>query len=329
MILNTIGFILTFALSVISTPLTADAQQTGKVHRIGFLIPAASTLAPLRLEPFRQGLNELGYVEGRNVVIEARWAEGKIERLPELAAELVRLKVDIIVAAATPAVQAAKNATSTIPIVMVDPGDPVRTGLVTSLARPGGNVTGLSSVTPDIAAKQLQLLTEAVSNVASVAFLWNSANPAAGLALKETQAAARTLGVKLHSIEVRSPEDFEGSFGAIARERVSALMVFSDPLTFTHRRRIMDFAARNRLPTMSGAREFVDTGGVMSYGPNFPQMFRYAATYVHKILRGTKPADLPVEQPTKFELVINLKTAKALGLTIPQHVLIRADKVIE
>jgi len=317
----------TLALSLVA-PLAADAQPLTKVPRVGFLFPGSAALASLRLESFRQALRELGYVEGQNLTIENRWAEGQVERLPDLAADLVRLHVDVILTAATPAAKAAKNATNTIPIVMVDPGDPVGTGLIASLAKPGGNTTGLSSTTPDVAAKNLELLKEAVPHSSLVAFLRNAVSPAAGLAWKATQVAAPALRVQLQSVEVRSADEFATGFATITSERADALIVFPDPLTFTHRGQIVDFAAQSRLPAMFGAREFVDAGGLISYGPSFPDMFRRAATYVDKILKGAKPADLPVEQPMKFELVINLKTAQALGLTIPPTLLFQATEVI-
>jgi putative ABC transport system substrate-binding protein len=317
------------ALSLLTAPLAADAQLSAQVLRIGFLFPGPASLAYPRLEPFRQALRALGYIEGQNIAIETRWAEGKLDRLPELATELVRLKVNVIMTAATPAAKAAKHATTTIPIVMVDPGAPVSTGLVASLARPGGNATGLSSVTPDVAAKNLELLKVAVPQVCSVAFLWNAASPVAELALKEVQVAARVLAVQLQSVDVRGADAFESAFAAITQARADAVMVFPDPLTFTHQGQIVEFAVKSQLPAMFGAREFVEAGGLMSYVPNFPDLFRRAAIYVDKILKGAKPVDLPVEQPTKFELVINLKTAEALGLTIPPTLLFQATEVIQ
>ncbi len=333
MILRTFAIVATLAFASHLAPLLSEAQQPGKVYRIGLLVPgagpASSYFASHRLEPLRQGLRELGYVEGQNFTIEYRAAKGKPERLPDLAAELVRLKVDVIVTAATPAAKAAKNATSTIPIVMADPGDPVATGLVASLARPGGNLTGVSSIAPDLASKRLELLKETVPKISRVAVVWNSAIPPAEVALKELRAAALALGVQLQSVEVQGPNGFENAFAAITKERADALFVFPDPLTFNNRELIVDFAAKSRISAMFGAREFVDVGGLMAYGPSYPDMFQRAGALVGKILKGAKPADLPVEQPTKFELVINLKTAKALGLTIPPSVLIRADQVIQ
>ena len=323
------------AFSVLLAPLAADAQQAaGKVYRIGFLsvlgAPTPSTPAGV-LEAFRQGLRELGWVEGQNIVIDYRFAEGRFDRLPALAAELVRLKVDIIVAVATQGVAAAKNATETIPIVMISgSADPVGLGFIASLARPGGNVTGLSySVGPEILGKGLELLKEIVPKVRRVAILSNPASPVQPLFIREVKVAARSLGVQLQLLEARGPNEFDGAFAAMAKERVGALLVVADSIFILHRTRLADLAARSRLPAIYGYREHVEAGGLMSYGPSVRDLFRRAATFVDKILKGAKPADLPVEQPTKFELVINLKTAKALGLTIPPSVLIRADEVIQ
>jgi putative ABC transport system substrate-binding protein len=317
--------------SVLAAPLAAEAQQAAKVARIGYLGPnlAASPHLP---EAFRHGLRDLGYVEGRTVVIEYRDAEGKFERLPALAAELVALKVDIIVAGGTPAALAAKQATRTLPIVFAGPGDPVTSGLVTTLARPGGNVTGLSSFAPELVGKCLEQLKQAVPGVSRVAALWQPG----GLGertdkdvLKEAEAAARALGVRLQFVEARGPENFDRAFSDMTRARAGALTVLPGSMFVNERRRLVDLAARNRLPAVYPWREGVDAGGLMAYGPDLADLLRRAATYVDKILKGTKPGDLPVEQPTKFELVINLKTAKALGLTIPQSLLLRADEVIQ
>jgi putative ABC transport system substrate-binding protein len=279
---------------------------------------------------FRQGLRELGWVEGQNTVIDYRYAEGRFDRLPGLAAELVRLKVDIIVAAPTPAAAAAKKATGTIPIVMIAVGDPVGLGLIASLARPGGNVTGLSfSVGPEILGKQLELLKETVPKLRRVAILSNPANPVQPGQIREVNVAARSLGVQLQFLEARGPNEFDGAFAAMAKERVGALLVLADSMLIAHRTRLADLAARSRLPAAYGTREDVEAGGLMSYGPSLRDLFRRGATFVDKILKGAKPADLPVEQPTKFELVINLKTAKALGLTIPPSLLGRADEIIQ
>jgi len=326
---STIGLIVILSLGALVSPLTSDAQQPGKVFRLGFLFPGTAAFGSLRLEPLRQRLRELGYLEGQNFSIEYRWADGKLDRLPELAAELVQLHVDAIMTAAMPAAQAVQSATRTIPIVMVDPGDPVSTGLVVSLARPGGNATGLSSISPDLSAKNLEILWEAVPQLSRVAFLWNAASRDAELALHAVQSAARALGIEIQSVNVHGAEEFERAFAAVTREHAAALLVFPDPLTFSHRGRIVDFAVTHQLPAMFGAREFVDAGGLMSYGPNFPDMFQRAAIYVDKILKGAKPADIPVEQPMKFELIINRKTAEALGLTLPATLLFRADEVIK
>jgi putative ABC transport system substrate-binding protein len=322
---------------VLAAPLAAEGQRAAKVPRIGFL---GLNLAPNPdlHEAFRQGLCDLGYVEDRNVVIEYRDAEGKLERLPALAAELVALKVDVIVAGGgTPGALAAAQATRTIPIVFTSAGDPVTSGLVTSLARPGGNVTGLSVLGPDLLGKRLEHLKQAVPGVSRVAVLWQPGlfgRHTAGERtekdmLKRAEAAARAQGVRLQFVEARGPDDFDRAFSEMARARAGALTVLLSIMFLDERRRLVDLAAKNRLPAVYSLREFVDAGGLMSYAPNVADMFRRAATYVDKILKGAKPADLPVEQPTKFELVVNLKTAKALGLTIPQSLLLRADHIIE
>jgi putative ABC transport system substrate-binding protein len=329
--LGAVAFCIALALGVLVAPLVADTQQPVKVPRIGLLLnntPAVVTRNP-RMQAFLQGLRELGWIEGQNVVFERRFAEGNFSQLADLAADLVRLKVDVIVTAAAPAARAAKIATSTIPVVILDPGDPVGTGLVASLARPGGNVTGVTSVAPDLAAKRLQLLKEAAPRISRVAVLFNAAVPPAEIAMKELQAAAQVLGLRIQPVALQGPKGFEEAFRTITQDRVDALVVFPDPLTFTNQELIVNFAAKSRIPGLYGAKEFVEIGGLMSYGPSYPDMFRRGAYYVDRILKGTKPADLPVEQPMKFELVINLKTAKVLGLTIPQSVLIRADQVIQ
>ena len=324
--MNRRTFLCGLTLGTLCGPLASGAEQPGKVARIGYLSLGSSTSAP---HAFRQGLRDFGYVEGQNIVIEYRYAEGRAERLPDLAAELLRLNVDVIVAGGTPAPLAAKHATGTIPIVMTSAGDPVGSGLVASLARPGGNVTGLSTFTRELAAKRLQLLKEVVPGASRVAVLWNAANPYAVLNMRETEAAARTLGGQVQSLEVRGPDDVENAFPAAIRGRAGALIVVDDPLTYLYRMRIADLAARNRLPAMYGFREYAEAGGLMAFGASLADLGRRAATYVDKILKGARPADLPVEQPTKFELVINMKTAKALGLTIPQSLLLRADEVIQ
>ena len=312
-------------------PLVARAQQTGKAYRIGYLSYASSAVTAHQIEAFRQGLRELGRVEGQNIAIDYRFAEGRSDRLLDLAAELVRLKVDIIVAAAgTPTVVAAKNETGTIPIVAIAVGDPVATGLIASLARPGGNITGLSYyVGSENVGKELELLKETLPDIGRVAVLSNPANPAHAPAVENVKVAAQALGVELELLEVPGPKEIEDAFAAMAKERVGALLALSDVVFYLHRTRLADLEVKNRLPSMHGVREHVEAGGLMSYGPNPPDLWRRAAGYVDKILKGAKPSDLPVEQPTKFELVINSKTAKALGLTIPPSLLARADEVIE
>ncbi len=312
--------------------LAAEAQQAAKIARIGFLNTNLAANPHLR-EAFRQGLRDLGYVEGRNVVIEYRDAAGKPERYPALAAELVALKVDVIVTGGgTGAPLAAKQATRTLPIVFIAGADPVTDGLVSSLARPGGNVTGLSNLGPELVGKRLELLTQAIPGVTRIAVLWQPGGQGERTdkdMLKRADVAARALGVRLQVVEVRGLADVDRAFSDMTRARAGALTVLGSPMLFNERRRLVDLVAKSRLPAVYGPREFVDAGGLMAYGPNWPDMYRRAATYVDRILKGAKPGDLPVEQPTKFELVINLKTARALGLTIPPSVLRRADQVIE
>jgi putative ABC transport system substrate-binding protein len=329
--MNRRTFLCGLTLGSLAAPLAAEAQPAGKVPRIGFLVAASASDSAFErwIEAFRQGLRDLGHVEGRNIVIEYRYADEKYERLPALAAELVRLKVDVIVSHGTPGPLAAKQATSAIPIVTTTAGDPVAAGLVSSLARPGGNVTGLSFMAPELGGKRLQLLKEILPGLSRVAVLWNAANPYASLVVREMEIAATTLGVQLQSLVVRGPDDFAGALAAAATGRAGALTAVEDPLTITKRTQIVDFAAKSRLPAIYGVKEFVDAGGLMSYGVHLGDLYRRAAAYVDKILKGAKPADLPVQQPTKFEFVINLKTAKALGLTIPPSVLLRADEVIQ
>jgi putative tryptophan/tyrosine transport system substrate-binding protein len=303
-------------------------QATGKVHRIGYLAGGSSTL-PFHAA-FREGLRELGWVEGHNIVIDYRFAEGQYDRLPGLADELVRLKVDIIVAAPTAAAVVVKKATEAIPIVMISIGDPVGLGLIASLARPGGNVTGVSySVGLELFGKQLELLKETIPMVRRVAILSNPANPAQARAIENVKAAAESLGVQLQLLGARDPKEFDDAFAAMAKERAGALLVVADAVFNIHRARLVDLAVKNRLPSMYGIRESVEAGGLMFYGHDVLGQARHAATFVDKIFKGAKPADLPVQQPTKFELVINLKTAQALGLTVPPSVLARADEVIE
>jgi putative tryptophan/tyrosine transport system substrate-binding protein len=317
--------------AILAAPFAAHAQQAAKVPRIGYL---SINLAggPHMTEGFRQGLHDLGYVEGRNVLIEFRDAEGKLERLPALAAELVALKVDVVVVGGTVAAVAAKQATKTVPIVFVSAVDPVTDGLVASLARPEGNVTGLATLAPELVGKRLEQLKQIVPGVSQVAVLWQPG--ALGERTekdlrKEAEGAARVLGMRLQFVEVRGPGDFERAFSDMTRARAGALTVLGSSMLINERGHVVSLAATNRLPAVYGLREYVDAGGLMSYGPNNVDLFRRAATYVDKILKGTKPGDLSVEQPTKFELVINLKTAKALGITIPQSVLARADEVIQ
>ena len=319
------------ALGVVTAPLAASTQPTTRTSRIGYLSPNLSPSPHLR-EAFVQGLRDLGYVEGHNVVIEYRNAEGKFERLPSLAAELVALKVDVIVTPGSLAAMAARNATKSIPIVFPTVGNPVSDGLVASLARPGGNVTGLSNLTPDLVGKSAEVLKQAVPGVTRAAVLWHSGafvGDTETEVRKRAEAAGKALGMQLQFVETRGAEDFERAFAEMRRARAEALIVPLTAMFTNERRHIVSLAAKVRLPAVYGSRESVDAGGLMSYGSNLADSHRRAASYVDKILKGARPGDLPVEQPTKFELVINLKTAKALGLTIPQSVLSRADQVIE
>jgi putative tryptophan/tyrosine transport system substrate-binding protein len=307
----------------------AAAQQPARIPRIGILIPTSESNLSARVETFRQGLRELGYVEGKNIFIEYRYADGKLERLPDLADELVRLKVDVIVTPGGSAILAAKKASATIPMVFAAAPDPVGSGLVSSLARPGGNITGLSMMAPDLDGKRLELLKEAFPKVARVAVLRDRSGARGNLALTEMAGAAKALGLKLLSLEVRSLDDFEGAFARAKKERAQALITTTGGLINTQQRQVLDFAAKNRLPAIYHYSEFVEAGGLMSYGPDNTDLWRRAATYVDKILKGAKPADLPVEQPKKFELVINLKAATQIGLTIPNRLLERANRVIQ
>jgi putative ABC transport system substrate-binding protein len=310
-------------------PLGSNAQQTGKIVRLGLLSPlSASAFAP-NDQALRKGLSELGWVEGRNFVITTRYAEGRYDRLPGLAAELAALKVDAIVSGATAGALAAKGATTTIPIVIVTTGDPVASGVISSLARPGGNVTGLTVLGRELSAKRLAILKEAFPRVTRVAVIGNPDNPENAPMLKGLEGAVHSLGIKLQMLDVRGPTEFEKTFATIAGARVGAIMVLTDILFLTYRERIVELVAKTRLPAMYGFQENVDAGGLMFYGAALDDMWRRAAIYVDKVLKGAKPADLAVEQPTKFELVINLKTAKALGVTVPKSLLIRADRVIE
>ena len=317
------------ALLLLAGPLSAAAQQPARIPRMGLLSPFAPSDAALWHQAFRQGLRDLGWVEGKNISIEYRYSEGRADRLPDLAAELIRLKVDIMVVSVTTDALAAKKATGTIPIVMASVGDPVASGLVAGLARPGGNITGLSQIAPELIGKRLELLKEIVPKLTRVAVLWRPEGDSSPLAWKESQLPARALGLELHSMEVRSSDDFAKAFEGATRARAGALVVTPDPVFVRNLKRIAALAAKNRLPSIFHLRAFADAGGLVTYGVDRSDMFRRAATYVDKILKGAKPGDLPIEQPTKFELVVNLETAKALGLTIPPSLLMRADQVVQ
>ena len=317
-----------FALVLVVVVAAAWAQQPAKIPRIGHLNTATFSAIAERIEAFRQGLRELGYVERKNIVVEWRYAEGKLDRLPALAAELVRLKVDVIVTTGPTTTRPAKEATSTIPIVMTQDTDPVGNGFVASLGRPGGNITGLSSLAPELSGKRLELLKEIGPRLSRVAILWSSTTPGSAEALREMERAAGELGVKLQSLDIVGAKAIETAFLAANKERADAVLVMSSGVLNAQRKQLAELAVKGRLPAIYFRSEFVEDGGLMSYGASFTDMDRRAATYVDKILKGAKPADLPVEQPTKFELIINLKAAKQIGLTIPPNVLARADKVI-
>ena len=326
--MNRRTFLCGLTLGMLGLPVAAEAQQAGKVPRIGFLFYGSPGPSP-ELDAFRQGLRELGYIEGQNITIEYRFAGGRVGQLPELAAELVRLKLDVIVTPGTPASVAAKQATSTIPIVFAGVADAVGAGLVADFARPRGNITGLTGISAELGGTRLELLKEVAPKASRVAVLFNPADRSNVLVLKELQESAPALRLTLQPLGVRGPGEFEGAFVAMSRKRAHALFGAAGILTTEHRKAVVDLAAKSRIPAMWGERQFVEAGGLMSYAVNFYDQVRRAATYVDKILKGAKPGDLPVEQPTKFELVINLKTAKALGLTIPQSLLLRADEVIQ
>jgi putative ABC transport system substrate-binding protein len=311
--------------ALVAWPLRLHAQQSAKIWRIGFVAHRYEKF----YDPLFSGLRELGYVEGQNLIVERRYAEGHAERFKEIAQELVRLNVDAIIVVTTPAAMAARNETRTIPIVHPAAIDPVGTGLIASLAHPGGNVTGLAVLNAETSAKRVELLQEVLPGISRGAVLWNSANPANSLAFRETESAGQKLGVKLVSQEVRSPGDFEGAFAAMAEQHPDVLLVVQDALTLEYRKEIIDFTLRNKLPSMFVGKEWVEEGGLLSYGDRLPERYRRAADLVDKVLRGTKPADIPVEQPTTFELAVNLKTAKAIGLTLSPAFLARADLVIE
>jgi putative ABC transport system substrate-binding protein len=324
------AFLGTLAGGLLAAPLAAEGQQGTRVPRVGYLSPLTASVDASRSEAFRQGLRELGYIEGRNIMVEYRFADGHLDRLPALAGELVGLNVDVIIAAGGGLIgRAVKGATGTIPIVMTNVEDPIASGLVVSLARPGRNVTGLSALIPELSAKRLEIVKEMVSTLSRVAVLWNSAYPEKATEFRQTQAAGKALGIRIQSLEAQSANEIDNALDAATRARVGALLILPDPLTNTYQARIVKLAAKRRLPTMFTQRPPVGAGGLMSYGASYADLFRRAATYVDKILKGAKPADLPVEQPTKFELVINLRTAKALGLTIPPSLLQRADEVIQ
>jgi putative tryptophan/tyrosine transport system substrate-binding protein len=310
-------------------PLAAWAQQSQKTPRIGVLLPGTPISFAVRANAFLEGLRDLGYVEGKTIAIEWKWAEDKIERFPELAAELVRVNVDVIVTGGTSAATALKSATKTIPIVMAIIGDPVAAGLVESLGQPGGNATGFSIIAPEVGTKRLELLKEIVPDAFSVAVVLNPQNPQSRIELNEMQAAARTLGLQLHPIQITSGAVLDEAFAALTKAVAQGTILLTDPILFSQRKRIIELANRSRLPAMYFFQEFVKEGGLMSYGPSDADLFRRSAAYVDRILKGTRPSDLPIEQPTKFELVINLKTAKALGLTVPNTLLATADEVIE
>jgi len=322
-------FVSTAAGALLVKAFPANSQPAAKVPRIGVLHAVTEASASQTAAAFTQGLREHGYVEGQNVVVERRFANGVAEQISGIAAELVRLKVDVIVTTTDVAIAAVKRQTQTIPIVMASSTDPVGTGFVASLARPGGNVTGLSSVSPELSAKRLELLKETVPGLSRVALMWNPDVRGAVLEYKETEGAAQSLRLQLQSVEVSRADDFDRAFSALTTGRAEALIVVGSALAFTNRSQIASLALKNRLPTMSAISEYADAGALISYGPNLADLWRRAATYVDKILKGAKPGELPVEQPTKFELVINLKTAKALGLTIPPSLLRRADEVIQ
>jgi putative tryptophan/tyrosine transport system substrate-binding protein len=307
----------------------AEAQQPARVPRIGYLTPSSPSAVTARQEAFRQGLRELGYVEGKNILIEYRYAEGKVDRLRELAAELVRLKVDVIVTTSSAPTRAAKEATVTIPIIMLQDNDPVGNGFVASLARPGGNITGLAALDPELSGKRLELLKEAVPKLSHVAVLGDSTIPGFAQVLRETELAAGAFKGKIQYLDVLSPKDIETAFRAADKEHADGVLTMTSPVLFSRRPQLVDLAAKHRLPAIYHQSQYVEAGGLMSYGASFTNMDRRAATYVDKILKGAKPADLPVEQPTKFEFIINLKAAEQIGLTIPPNVLVRADRVIK
>jgi putative ABC transport system substrate-binding protein len=313
--------------AVVMWPFAASALP--KISRVGFMGNSTAALEANLVGAFRDGLHELGYEEGRNIIIEYRWADGKYERFPALVAELIAAKVDVIVTAGTPAALAVKKATTTVPLVMVAVGDPVGTGLVPSLARPGGNLTGLSSIAPDLEGKRLDILREVVPTLSHVAILFNSLNPFHVASMRQAHAAAQAMGIKLQQHDIRKSEDLDGAFAAIRNERPDALLILADRVFLHNRQRMMDFTEEQHLPSINAYTELVEAGGLMSYGPSYEDMHKRAAIYVDKIIKGAKPADLPIEQPSKFTFNINLKVAKALGLSVPSSLVTLADKVIE
>jgi putative ABC transport system substrate-binding protein len=323
-----IGLAVVLAINLVAPPLVAEAQQTGKVHRIGFLGNSTAALEADLVGAFREGLRDLGYVEGQNVLIEYRWAEGKYDRFPALIRELLATKVSVIATAGTPATLAVKKATTSVPLVMIAVGDPVGTGIVPSLSHPGGNITGLTSISTEMDEKRLELLREVVPSVSYIAVLWNAASPLQVLAEKQVQAGAQVLRMRVLSLGVKTEEEIKNALAVMARERPDALAVLADRLLLHHRVLIMDFASRHRLPGVHAYRELVEAGGLMSFGPSYAAMHKRAAYFVDRILKGAKPGDLPVERPSTFDLVINLKVARALGLTIPESVLLRATEVL-
>jgi putative tryptophan/tyrosine transport system substrate-binding protein len=323
------AFIGTLAGGLLAAPLAAEAQQTGKVFRVGFLTAYSSSADSPLFDWFRQGMRGLGYEEGRNIAYETRWAEGRFERLPSLAAELVGLKLDVMLVSTTPAALAAKKATKTIPIVMTSVGDPVGTGLVDSLARPGENITGNTTIIGEMSGKRLELLKQVVARLSRVAVLGHPGDPIFAVQMRHAEAVARSLKVEVFPVEIRAISELDRAFETIVKRRADGVLRLGDALVVPGRQRTSELAMKHRLPTMATRVEEVEAGLLMSYGPNRAEQFHQAATYVDKILKGAKPADLPVEQPTKFELAINLKTAKALGIKIPNSILLRADKVIE
>jgi len=321
--------LLAIATTLLAMPLPGETQNARKIYRVGYLGNSSASLEPDLVEAFRQGMRDLGYIEGKNLVIEFRWAEGRYDRFASLVTDLIHLPVDVIVTAGTPGTLAAKNATKTIPLVIAVSGDAVGSGLIESLARPGGNVTGLTTMVPELEGKRLELLLEILPKLARITVLKNDANPLMAILFRQTAAAAKSSGVALEAVDIRAGDDFVKAFASIAKARPDAIIVLADRFLLAERERILTFTAQQRLAAMYPYREFVERGGLISYSPNYAESFRSAARYVDKILKGAKPADLPVEQPTKFELVVNMKTAKTLGIKIPNSIVVRADKVIE